>query len=549
MEYKEQGRTLEVSGNFREAIESYLRAAVEIDKNLDVLDRKAEIGECLFRAAACFVELQEYPKAIKIYQNAINAFSESQLEIVDKYQNISNCCADIATCLLNSNPKFGVPNYTTAIKFFEKAREFTLKRAKLEESFLQKYILERAAIYNGFIALIYLFQEMPESAKEIIQKSDEIISKNKITGFGETFTNFIKNILESRFEEARQSLQIIEAESDNLSQSGPTFQAILIAALHSALTKYVPEERIHLTKVAIEEKGDVYLHFDSLRNIYLHTMFYANFEIKRSEWKESYGLLIGTIKGEDLIIAEAVPITSGEKYEVAFEEQHYSKAAEYDSLAVERGLFTVGWYHSHPGLGLFLSPTDILNQLGYQNLNPKAVALVFDFTKVSEKKLGFEIFRLDAPELGVHSDFHKVKWKIVDLKKHFEKEVPMIIENFITDIRKLINKSPKLSVEQIAQHLNYSRFVIKEILIELFQVKKAFPKFLFDIEAETLLNRETAYRAVLNLVKDYKEVSFSLISKTLNVTEKFSIKLIKDMLTKGYIQGKIREASADFVKN
>ncbi|MHA1384969.1 MAG: tetratricopeptide repeat protein, partial [Candidatus Helarchaeota archaeon] len=314
MEYKEQGRTYEVSGNFREAVSSYLQAVIEFGKAENIENPKAEIGECLFRAAACFVELQEYSKAIKIYQNAINAYSQSQLEVSEKYQKIANCCADIATCLLNPSPKLEGPNYLNAEKFFQKAKEFTIKRAELEDPLLQKYVYERAAIYNGFVALIHIFQEMPETAKEIISKSQDMIQTKEILGFGNTFINFLDNILNSKFEAARQDLQIIEAESNNLSQSGPTFQAILIAALHNALTKYVPEERIHLTKVMKDEKGTVFLYHNILKNIFLHTMFYANFDIERSEWKESYGLLIGTIKGEDLIVADAVPITSGEKF-------------------------------------------------------------------------------------------------------------------------------------------------------------------------------------------------------------------------------------------
>ncbi len=547
MEYKEQGRAYEINGNFQEAIKNYLKAALEIEKTSDVEDPKTEIGDSLFRAAACFVEIQEYAKAIKCYQNAINAYTKGQLDLKDKYEKIANCCIDLATCLLN--PKEGTPDYLNSIRFFQKAKEFTNKRAEMEDSVLQKYIYERATIYDSFIAIIDLLLEIPESAKDIMNKIEDLIKLNKITGLGLTIFNFINNILKGNIEEARRNLQTIEAESSNLSFSGPSFQAILISLFHNVLFKYVPEEQLHLTKVTVEEKGTVILNLDSFRNILLHTMFYANFDIKREDWKETYGLLIGKLKDEDLIIFDSVPITSGEKFEVAFEEEHYLKAAEYDSMAVEKGYFTVGWYHSHPGLGLFLSPTDRLNQLGYQNLNPKAIALVFDFTKITEEFLGFEIFRLDDPELGTSSDFHKVKWKIKGIKKSFQKEIPSIIDDFGIEVEKMIKKSPIVTIEQIANHLNYSQFVVKEILIEMFEKKDKFKKIFFDIDAGTFLHEESTYRAISNLIKRYKNIPFSLIAKTLNITEKFAEKLLNEMLNKGLIQGTIRLSSSDFLKN
>ena len=120
MELKEQGKTYELSGDFREAIKNYLQAALELGNDKQIEDSKAEIAECLYRAAACFVELQEYSKAIKVYQNAINAYSQSEMDLAEKYQKIANCCADIATCLLNPNPTIGTPNYNDAIKYGQK---------------------------------------------------------------------------------------------------------------------------------------------------------------------------------------------------------------------------------------------------------------------------------------------------------------------------------------------------------------------------------------------------------------------------------------------
>ena len=165
-----------------------------------------------------------------------------------------------------------------------------------------------------------------------------------------------------------------------------------------------------------QEKGIVKLSFDAYISIILHAMRFANAKLPMDAWKEIYGFLIGKLDGDDVIIENAVPMAHGSSVEVEFDDEHYIKSAQIDSMAAERNLFMVGWYHSHPGLGLFLSNTDIKNHLGYQGPNPKAVALVFDHTKLNPPDhAGFEIFKLDDPNLGTMSDFHEIKFEIENI--------------------------------------------------------------------------------------------------------------------------------------
>lgn len=44
----------------------------------------------------------------------------------------------------------------------------------------------------------------------------------------------------------------------------------------------------------------------------------------------------------------------------------------------ERNIVNVGWYHSHPGFGCFLSQTDLETQFIWQKVNPRMIALVID---------------------------------------------------------------------------------------------------------------------------------------------------------------------------
>jgi proteasome lid subunit RPN8/RPN11 len=176
----------------------------------------------------------------------------------------------------------------------------------------------------------------------------------------------------------------------------------------------------------VVESGKVRIALSAYESIILHACRFANVKIPMDSWKEIYGFMIGKVEGNDVIVNRCVPMAHGSSVEVEFSEEHYIKSAEVDSRAAERGEFIVGWYHSHPGLGLFLSSTDINNHLGYQGPNPHAIALVFDHTLLNKRLKdgslhpGFEIFKLDDPELGRMSDFHKINYVIenVDIKKY-----------------------------------------------------------------------------------------------------------------------------------
>jgi 26S proteasome regulatory subunit N11 len=59
----------------------------------------------------------------------------------------------------------------------------------------------------------------------------------------------------------------------------------------------------------------------------------------------------------------------------------------------------VGWYHSHPGFGCWLSSTDINTQSSFEQLNPRAVALVVDPIQSVKGKVVIDCFRLINPQL------------------------------------------------------------------------------------------------------------------------------------------------------
>lgn len=62
-----------------------------------------------------------------------------------------------------------------------------------------------------------------------------------------------------------------------------------------------------------------------------------------------------------------------------------------------RDQMVVGWYHSHPGFGCWLSSVDINTQQSFEQLNPRAVAVVVDPIQSVKGKVVIDAFRLINP--------------------------------------------------------------------------------------------------------------------------------------------------------
>lgn len=59
----------------------------------------------------------------------------------------------------------------------------------------------------------------------------------------------------------------------------------------------------------------------------------------------------------------------------------------------------VGWYHSHPGFGCWMSGVDINTQQSFEALNTRAVAVVIDPVQSVKGKVVIDCFRLINPQL------------------------------------------------------------------------------------------------------------------------------------------------------
>lgn len=162
----------------------------------------------------------------------------------------------------------------------------------------------------------------------------------------------------------------------------------------------------------MSEEKTVRISLRAYDTIALHATKYASSDVPQADWKIVHGFLCGEIQGEDTIVYDAVPMAHGSYDSVELDGEDYVNSASLDSLLAELGYFIVGWYHSHPGKGLFLHKEDKKSQLSYQGPNPKALALVFDHTKKDSTSQGIEVYSLDNPDQGVESGYHAIKWKI-----------------------------------------------------------------------------------------------------------------------------------------
>src|SRR5271157_171869 len=162
----------------------------------------------------------------------------------------------------------------------------------------------------------------------------------------------------------------------------------------------------------MSEPGKVILDFKVFRDIVEQTRQYGSISTPRDQWREVYGFLFGTIdeKTNDLLIFAQEQIMVGGEIDVEFKDEDYLRAAELESQYFEKGGFSAGWWHTHPGHGVFLSGADKLNQL-QQTANPRYVALVFDCTAITPDYTGIEIMRLQNAGIGLDSDVVKVPWE------------------------------------------------------------------------------------------------------------------------------------------
>ncbi len=194
---------------------------------------------------------------------------------------------------------------------------------------------------------------------------------------------------------------------------------------------------------------------EAYKTIILYASRYANRSIPPEDWKEIYGILIGYSDDELVYIERAEALTFGHTTDVQLDQKHYIFIDEIQQKLDDEGkkYYMVGWFHTHPGLNLFFSYIDIINQLGFQQNNADFCGLVFDHTLLGKKKLekidgtehsitkydtGFEIYRITDVNLNTNdpkydNNYHQVTYIIDGLNKYFFANVLSELSALVTE--------------------------------------------------------------------------------------------------------------------
>lgn len=113
--------------------------------------------------------------------------------------------------------------------------------------------------------------------------------------------------------------------------------------------------------------------------------------------KEAIGLLGGKeIRSKELLVDKIVFVSEGDEVSVSFSEENF---ATFEDILDEES-YCVGWWHSHPGYGLFLSQTDISTQIySFQLHNIQSVALVIEPTIIDTNgRAAFQFFQVNGEQ-------------------------------------------------------------------------------------------------------------------------------------------------------
>ncbi|XP_076826088.1 COP9 signalosome complex subunit 5-like [Clavelina lepadiformis] len=112
---------------------------------------------------------------------------------------------------------------------------------------------------------------------------------------------------------------------------------------------------------------------------------------------EVMGLMLGKIDGENMLVMDvfALPV-EGTETRVNAQAAAYEYMAAYIDSAKHVGRLenAIGWYHSHPGYGCWLSGIDVSTQLLNQQFQEPFLAIVIDPTRtISAGKVNIGAFR------------------------------------------------------------------------------------------------------------------------------------------------------------
>ncbi|KAI5000750.1 hypothetical protein ZWY2020_010709 [Hordeum vulgare] len=154
---------------------------------------------------------------------------------------------------------------------------------------------------------------------------------------------------------------------------------------------------------------------------------------------EIMGLMQGKFQGDSIIVMDAFALpVEGTETRVNAQAEAYKYMVEYSTINKQAGRLenVVGWYHSHPGYGCWLSRIDVSTQMLNQQFQEPFLAVVIDPTRtVFAGKVDIGAFRTypkdyKPPDEPV-SEYQTIPLnKIEDFGVHFKQYYSLDITYF-----------------------------------------------------------------------------------------------------------------------
>ncbi len=272
---------------------------------------------------------------------------------------------------------------------------------------------------------------------------------------------------------------------------------------------------------------------------------YSNFNrIPRQSWVEAIGIMFCRETADKYVIIDAEGQTSGNLVYVQSNPQQDLKIIAYEEQLIteDPNIFQGGWFHSHPGHGLFYSGTDTVNQDYWQTMNPNGVGLVFDLTKVSATNLGFKFFRLDYSGTDSYDevDYELYGFTEKTLIDAFEpigiemKTIHELAKHLNLEMEESTVEFDKIEIPQTAEPIGFAKLCIAEGRKVYVQgnINKALEKFhLANIllkDADNPEDLELYTKASLKLAKycvfnEFFEQARSLLREVIVFTKRMKL--------------------------
>ena len=134
----------------------------------------------------------------------------------------------------------------------------------------------------------------------------------------------------------------------------------------------------------------------ALKKILFHSLLFGREKILNNEYKMVLGLLGGKNVKDEVQLHDVCLSSHGEISNVRTTADDQVRLALFDEKITKNKSFTIGWYCSIPNDGHFFNHTNYKTQIGYQTLNPLAIATVVYPEKYQEDNIQeyFKVYRL-----------------------------------------------------------------------------------------------------------------------------------------------------------